>query len=1250
MHQKTVLRHAVIGFLTWFVILSCALMAYAEENTKFNGMPPEPYTSVYEENSDTQTFTCRKDGAGLYEQLRACYAPYETEEKRIGFQLLEGRTIAAELWEDSGVLELKNGQDYAVKMSIGYRGADGEYIQGIFIEQPQMISTELFCDVTVRITGAVGSEITLNDTPIQDTMQSMQVFDYSDAVLQAGDTAGYTCQVLMNGVMQGPDENGEYRLGELDAQTEIEVQYARTNVSCGTPANATVGLVSKADRFVVTVTPDAGYAVAAIRINGAVQADTVYSGGVAELTVENGGAEEYFVTADVVREQIAAKPSPALTCRAGWEDTLTEQQVFDAAVDAARCVPANLTVDDVEIEYQVNGAGDWAALGSQQAGRLFGEAEQELIRVRYLGSGDGQYLAFTGEEISVAIQHEQRDLWLEQPAHGVMASQETGDGGYRITVVPDDGYAVAQVTTAEGRDEAIVRQDVTFADGTASLTLYNVGTDGCTVAADIVKQQLAVLGTPALLLREGESYTEPQLREMVFDAAVDTAGSVPAGLTAQDVEIRYLAQEGAAAAGGERLDYQPGDGGGHAFGEKDTEHIYIVYNGSWNGQYRAITQELDLRLQRTRLFRIRAEIDGAAPEQGGAVFYAVRGSESRVIEDGRVWEDGETVHLVVQPVTGFQYEVTVNGSVLPCQEDDTYILGVIAEDTLVQVHYWPSNVDIVDAGNSTVQIGVPDEAGAIAVQASPAEGYAVTAVLLNEEALPDVTYQDGTAFVTLTPEQALLECRLTVETVQEGLAVRSTDLSGYEAIDPSQMKTILLEQVLDAGQCVPALTPETVAMEYQAAVEVPALGWSGTLWLPVDAAPQDALEKLPAEIAAQLGGDAAGIKLLRFGRQAVETLRVRYLGSAQYRPFAQEITVNMPDHRAPSEIHLRAASLAVEYGCTEAELKAQLLALVEGITSEGAAVACTPEELTVEAEGDLTGTGTHTAAVIYKGNADCKSASATVEVTVVAGAAAVSLRVEDVVTYGELYDIRVRTSSDDLCYALVVACTKGDKRGYICINLSDTAKAQMQVNLPGHEGVTDLYKTAFAAAMEGSTLTEAIESLEEFVGKYGAYMPGLQLENIIELLNQIRPQIPLSQCRVCLDDTFTQTGDYFVGVITVDANYQKAKDTTSMTIQRNGSGVSLEWNNQGKTFQIMSRSQAAYTDFGATLYDENVGTTNKSVKNSVVTFCAGMTFDKKPFISSVGPEAAGVYVQAAFVVNSAYEAQRMFRGIVILNT
>lgn len=1246
MYQKSVVKHAVIGFLTWFVLLSCALMAYAEGNAAFNGRPPEPYASVYSENSATQTFAVRKDGAGLYAQLRDYYAPLEPAENGIGFRLTARHITGPEFWEDSSELELENGQTYTVEMAMEYRGIDGLPQRGMYFEQPGDIAVNLFCDVTVTIMGAADGQVWLNGAPIEGTEE---IFDYNDAILNVGEVEGYTCRVLCNGVLQAPDEENEYHLGALEAETELVVEYSRTNVHYGTPAHAEISLVNQVDCFTVTVTPDAGYVVQAVRVNGAVQAGTAYAGGVAVLTLDNGGEQDYFVTADIAREQIAAVPSPVVICRAGWEDELTKEQIFAAAVDPAASVPSVLTADDVEIEYQGTGTAGWIRFGDPSAEHPFGAQEQEVVRFLYQGSADGQYPAFVSEAIKVTVDRQTRDVWLTQPAHGVITSETDGGGEYSIAVVPDEGYAVASIFIAEGRGEAAEPQDVAFQDGAAFFTFYRTGEESYTITADLVKETLAILSAPALVFREAQDYSEQELRAMILEAAVDGNACVPAGIDAEDVEIRYLAQEGAAAAGGERLDYQPGENGGHAFGSKDVEHIYITYKGSRNGQYRAVTEEFDLILQRIRRFALRVETDGAAPEQGGATLLAMRGGETRVIEDGAIWEDGETVVLSVLPITGYKYEVTVNGAALPYQEDDLYTLGVLCEDTFIQIHYMPSNMTIEETGHSTVKIGLPDAAGSVTIQAVPAEGHAVAAILLNGASLPNLFYQDGVAFGVLTPQQALLECRISVETVEERLAIRSADLTGYGAVAPSALNAILFESVLDVPQCVPQPTPADLLVEYRAAVEIPALNWAGEIWLPTDAEISDVPQYLPASVLRQLPDGDAGITLRPFGRQTNETLRITYLGSAQYRSFAQELTVSMPDYRAETQLCLRHTSLSVEYGCTEQELEAQLLALVTEITVDGVPIEFSPDELTVTPDENLLSSGTHTAVITYQGNAFCKSAFATVEVTVAAGAASVSLRVEDTITYGEPYEIRVRTNSEDLCYALVVACTKGDKRGYVCITLSDTAKEQMRVALPGREGTTDLYKTAFAAALEGSTLTEAIDSLEAFGQKYGALLPGLQLENIIDLLNQVKTHVPLSQCRVCLDDTFTQTGDYFVGVITVDANYSVAKDTASITIQRNGSGVSLEWNNQGKTLQILSRSQAARTDFGATLYDESVQTTNKSVKNSVITLCAGMTFDKQLYVSSAGPENAGVYVQTAFVVNPNYPSERLFRGILIFN-
>lgn len=1244
MHQKFVVRHAMLVLMTWLVILSCALMAYAEGNALFNGRPPEPYTSVYAENAYTnaKAFACRADGVGLYEQLRAYYAPNEPADILVTVRLEPDSGEALELSGSGSAPGLENGQTYTVRVAIGYRAADGTIRQGPFVLQPEQMVPELYCSVTAIVTGPAEGGILLNGVPVKG---SAEVYDYTDVTLEAIEVPGYTCQVLVNGTALEPAAEHLYPLGALGTETEIEIRYAHTNVQCAEPEHGAVSLVHEADCFTVTVTPDAGYAVAAVRVNGAARTETVYSGGVAQLTLDNNGGTEYWVTADIVQETIAAQPSPVVTCRAGREDALTKAQVFAAVVDPARCVPAGLTADEVEVEYQLESG--WAALGESGV-RLFGTNETETVRFRYLGSENEQYPPFVSEAVQVVIDRQTREVWLEQPAHAVMTGEEQPDGSILVAVAPEEGYAVAAVFVAESQGEAAAQKDIRFADGTAYLTLTRAEGTSYTVTAQTVRQRLALKASPALVLREAQGYPEETLESMVFAAAVDTAASVPTGLTAADVEIRYRAQDN--AADGERLGWQPDGSNGHAFGEKSSEHIYLLYKGSPNGQYRAITQELDLVVQRTRHFTLTTEISGAAPGQGGAVLTATRGGESRVIKDGGIWEDGETVTLSVRPIAGYRYEAAVNGSAILYREDNTYILGVLEADTFIEIRYVPANLTIEDAGHAAVRTSAPDAEGCITVEADPAEGWAVTALRLNGIALPQVRWRDGIASAVLTPEQTAGQGSLTVETVEEKLAVRTTDLSGYASVTPAQLLDFLFADILDAEHCVPALSPGDISAEYYTSAEVSALGWSGELWLPVEAQPQDVLARLPADVASQLGDDLSGLRYRAFGQQASETLRLRYEGSAQYRPFTQELTLSMPDWRSASELRLTAEELSVGYGCTQQELEAQLLALVEGVFSEGEAVLYTPEDLAVELGPDCLVPGTHTAALTYRGNAQYKGASASVAVTVAAGAASIALRVPETVTHGEAYNIRVSTGVDGLCYAVVVACTKGDQLGYTCINLSDSAKAQLRVTLPGQQGTTDLYKTVLVPALQGASLPDAIAELEAFGQKYGAYLPRLELGNIIELLNEVKRRLPLVQCRVCLDDTFTQLGTYYIGAVTVDANYQKATDTAALTIQRDSSGVSLEWNNQGKALQIMSEGQAARTDFGATLYDETLKTTNKTVKNSVVTFCAGVTFDKQPFVSTVGPEDAGVYLQMAFVTNRDYDASRLFRGIVVLGT
>lgn len=159
-----------------------------------------------------------------------------------------------------------------------------------------------------------------------------------------------------------------------------------------------------------------------------------------------------------------------------------------------------------------------------------------------------------------------------------------------VVATPADGYAVESIEfngiTYRNGDAGL-----SFKNQVATLTLPALNKDGTyilkvnTVKAGLVGINDAEVG---ILGKDSSTYNE-----IVFNAALDAANSVPAGLTAGDVTIKYNA--GSVGKVWKSLDYTPAwhEVTRHAFGKKDSEQIRIRYAG--NDQYPASSITLTVK-------------------------------------------------------------------------------------------------------------------------------------------------------------------------------------------------------------------------------------------------------------------------------------------------------------------------------------------------------------------------------------------------------------------------------------------------------------------------------------------------------------------------------------------------------------------------------------------------------------------------------------------------------------------------------
>ncbi|MGN0074228.1 MAG: MBG domain-containing protein [Collinsella sp.] len=159
-----------------------------------------------------------------------------------------------------------------------------------------------------------------------------------------------------------------------------------------------------------------------------------------------------------------------------------------------------------------------------------------------------------------------------------------------VVATPADGYAVESIEF-NGITYCNGDAGLSFKNQVATLTLPALTKDETyilkvnTVKAGLVGIDGAEVG---ILGKDSSTYNE-----IVFNAALDAANSVPAGLTAGDVTIEYNADS--VVGVWKSLDYTPAwyELTRHAFGKKDPEQIQISYAG--NDQYPASSITLTVK-------------------------------------------------------------------------------------------------------------------------------------------------------------------------------------------------------------------------------------------------------------------------------------------------------------------------------------------------------------------------------------------------------------------------------------------------------------------------------------------------------------------------------------------------------------------------------------------------------------------------------------------------------------------------------
>lgn len=166
-----------------------------------------------------------------------------------------------------------------------------------------------------------------------------------------------------------------------------------------------------------------------------------------------------------------------------------------------------------------------------------------------------------------------------------------------IVVKPKDGYAVTGIVLVNDADDSEVALDApSYTDHVSTVTGVPVLTKDGHYTLKVSTAKAGIKGIDGAEVGVLGRSDKSAYKQLVFNAAFDQQGSVPAGLSADDVEIKFNAG-GTFGDVWRSLDFTPGlfNFGQHEFGangDGSTEQIRITYAG--NDQYPGSSVELSV--------------------------------------------------------------------------------------------------------------------------------------------------------------------------------------------------------------------------------------------------------------------------------------------------------------------------------------------------------------------------------------------------------------------------------------------------------------------------------------------------------------------------------------------------------------------------------------------------------------------------------------------------------------------------------
>ena len=421
-----------------------------------------------------------------------------------------------------------------------YVNKSTSFIPNFVWETAGTFTVKNYYNATFNVTNILGAGVQVDG---QDVTGIVKVYDTDVITFTVNPVEGYNVTVTVGSVNLEP-VNGVYTVPTLTADTTINVVYEATagvyvNVTNSDNGKITIDgqevsskKVGLNSTYTVNVTPDKGYAVENILVNGNPVEGVAYANQTATVTLPTGDVNdaEFIITAEIVQCKLDVKDAE-VSYRDGLSVDTIAQNIFKAVVGTGN-VP-EITLNDVTIEYDASltGLGNWKPLGYQPEWyeptlHTFGKGT-EKIRITYKGTDKYPAMSETAT-ITLKDLREETVLTIQDGITMQYQSAEMMDAVIKVLIAQN-----ATVTDKNGNAIDTTADDFTY---TPSTDEWKAGEQEITVTYNGNEDYLSSSATTTITIKKGDANVWVNSQNIKYGEsfsqvfASDPADAVPLGM------------------------------------------------------------------------------------------------------------------------------------------------------------------------------------------------------------------------------------------------------------------------------------------------------------------------------------------------------------------------------------------------------------------------------------------------------------------------------------------------------------------------------------------------------------------------------------------------------------------------------------------------------------------------------------------------------------------------------------------------